>query len=142
MVSSAHLQRNYNNAYWNGSQMAYGDGDGVTFIEFPGDLDVVGHELSHGVTDATSNLIYQNESGALNEAFSDIMGTSIEYYYGTGNWTIGEDIMPMTMVSAIWLIPVRMAIRPIMMNGISAPLIMAAYTSTAALPTIGSTCWW
>lgn len=92
MVSSAHVQRNYNNAYWNGSQMAYGDGDGTTFIEFSGDLDVVGHELSHGVTEATSNLIYQNESGALNEAFSDIMGTSIEYYYGTGNWTIGEDV--------------------------------------------------
>ena len=82
MVSSAHLQRNYNNAYWNGSQMAYGDGDGSSFIEFPGDLDVVGHELSHGVTDATSDLIYQNESGALNEAFSDMMGTAIEFYFG------------------------------------------------------------
>jgi len=92
MVSSAHLQRNYNNAYWNGEQMAYGDGDGTNFIEFSGDLDVVGHELSHGVTEATSNLIYQNESGALNEAFSDMMGTAIEFYYGTGNWTIGEDI--------------------------------------------------
>jgi bacillolysin len=92
IVSSAHLQRKYNNAYWNGSQMAYGDGDGISFIEFSGDLDVVGHELSHGVTEATSGLIYQNESGALNEAFSDIMGTAIEFYYGTGNWTIGEDI--------------------------------------------------
>ncbi|MBU1878584.1 MAG: M4 family peptidase [Chloroflexi bacterium] len=94
MVSSAHLGRNYANAYWNGSQMAYGDGDGVTFIEMCGDLDVVAHELSHCVTDATSDLIYSYESGALNEAFSDIMGTSIEFYYGTGNWTIGEDIMP------------------------------------------------
>jgi len=92
MVSSAHVKRNYNNAYWNGTQMAYGDGDGTLFIEFSGDLDVVGHELSHGVTEATSNLIYQNESGALNEAFSDIMGTAIEFYNGSGNWTIGEDI--------------------------------------------------
>jgi len=92
MVSSAHVKRSYNNAYWNGTQMAYGDGDGVAFVEFSGDLDVVGHELSHGVTEATSNLIYQNESGALNEAFSDIMGTAIEFYYGSGNWTIGEDI--------------------------------------------------
>ena len=58
--------------------MAYGDGDGTSFIEFSGDLDVVGHELSHGVTEATSNLIYQNESGALNESFSDIMGTAVE----------------------------------------------------------------
>ena len=94
MISSAHLKRNYSNAYWNGSQMAYGDGDGVTFVELSGDLDVVAHELSHGVTEATSSLIYQYESGALNEAFSDIMGTSVEFYYGTGNWTIGEDIMP------------------------------------------------
>ncbi len=92
MVSSAHLGRNYNNAYWNGSQMAYGDGDGVTFRELSGDLDVVAHELSHGVTEATSDLIYSYESGALNEAFSDIMGTAAEFYYGTGNWTIGEDI--------------------------------------------------
>ena len=96
MVSSAHYQRNYNNAGWNGTQMVYGDGDGKTFIEFPGDLDVVGHELAHGVTEATSNLIYQNESGALNEAFSDMMGTAIEFYYGSGNWTIGEDITPGT----------------------------------------------
>jgi thermolysin len=94
MISSAHLKRNYSNAYWNGSQMAYGDGDGVTFVELSGDLDVVAHELSHGVTDATSDLIYQDESGALNEAFSDIMATSVEFYYGSGNWTIGEDIMP------------------------------------------------
>jgi bacillolysin len=94
MISSVHVQRNYNNAFWNGTQMAYGDGDGTSFINFSGDLDVVGHELSHGVTEATSNLIYQNESGALNEAFSDMMGTAIEYYYGTGNWTIGEDITP------------------------------------------------
>ena len=92
MVSSAHVKRNYNNAFWNGSQMAYGDGDGVNFRELSGDLDVVGHELAHGVTEATSNLIYQNESGALNEAFSDIMGSSIEFSHGTGNWTIGENI--------------------------------------------------
>ena len=90
--STAHYSSRYNNAFWNGSQMVYGDGDGVNFQEFSGDLDVVCHELSHGVTEATSNLNYQNESGALNEAFSDIMGTNCEFYYGTGNWTIGEDI--------------------------------------------------
>jgi thermolysin len=99
MVSSAHVGRRYNNAYWNGTQMAYGDGDGTSFIEFSGDVDVVGHELSHGVTEAKSNLVYQNESGALNEAFSDIMGTAIEAQYANydptkWNWTIGEDITP------------------------------------------------
>jgi len=96
MVSSAHLKRDYNNAFWNGTQMAYGDGDGQSFIEFSGALDVVGHELSHGVTEATSNLIYQNESGALNEAFSDILGTAIEFDYGPGDWTIAEDVTPGT----------------------------------------------
>jgi thermolysin len=96
MRSSVHVGRNYNNAGWNGTQMVYGDGDGTTFIEFSGDLDVVGHELSHGVTEATSNLIYQNESGALNEAFSDMMGTAIEFANQSGNWTIGEDITPGT----------------------------------------------
>ena len=63
MVSSAHVGSNYVNAYWNGTQMAYGDGDGTTFLELSGELDVVAHELSHGVTEATSNLIYQNEFG-------------------------------------------------------------------------------
>jgi thermolysin len=93
MVSSAHFRRNYSNAFWNGVQMVYGDGDGLSFLAMSGDLDVVAHELSHGVTEATSNLIYANESGALNEAFSDIMGTATEFYSGSGNWTIGEDIM-------------------------------------------------
>lgn len=100
MVSSAHFGRNYNNAFWNGSQMTYGDGDGRHFREFSGALDVVGHELTHGVTEFTSNLIYENESGALNESFSDIIGSSIEQFAATGgldpavgpDWLIAEDI--------------------------------------------------
>ncbi len=96
MVSSAHFQYppglSQNNASWNGTQMFYGNGDGSKIIELSAGLDVVGHELSHGVTEATSKLIYKGESGALNEAFSDIMGTSIEFWYGPGDWTIGEDV--------------------------------------------------
>jgi bacillolysin len=100
MVSSAHYSNNYNNAFWNGEQMTYGDGDVVNFREFSGALDVVGHELTHGVTEFTSNLIYENESGALNESFSDIMGSSIEFYAAskgldpttTPDWLIAEDI--------------------------------------------------
>ena len=72
--------------------MTYGDGDGSRMIELSAGLDVVGHELAHGVIEATSKLIYKGESGALNEAFSDIMGTSIEFWYGPGDWTIGEDV--------------------------------------------------
>jgi Zn-dependent metalloprotease len=79
IISSVHYSRNYNNAFWEGTQMVYGDGDGRSFREFSGGLDVVGHELTHGVTDYTSDLIYENESGALNESFSDMMGSTIEF---------------------------------------------------------------
>jgi bacillolysin len=99
MVSSAHFARNYNNAFWNGSQMTYGDGDGRNFREFSGGVDVVGHEFTHGVTEFTSNLIYENESGALNEAFSDMMGSAIEQFAAStqrdsapADWLIAEDI--------------------------------------------------
>jgi thermolysin len=79
--------------------MLYGDGDGRNYTYFAGALDVVGHEMSHGVTQYSANLTYQDEPGALNEAFSDIMGASIEYFYqprGVGpnkaDWLIAEDI--------------------------------------------------
>jgi bacillolysin len=78
IVSSVHYGHKYNNAFWNGNQMTYGDGDQRDFREFSASLEVVGHELTHGVTDFTSNLIYQDESGALNESFSDIIGATIE----------------------------------------------------------------
>jgi bacillolysin len=86
--STVHYGNRYNNAFWNGSQMTYGDGDGTTFIAFSGDPDVAGHELTHGVTEYTSNLEYYGESGALNEAFSDIIGNDIQ----RKNWLIGDDI--------------------------------------------------
>ena len=93
--SRVHYQNNYNNAFWDGTQMTYGDGDGTTFVPLSQDADVVAHELTHGVTSNSSNLIYQNESGALNEAWSDIFGSEVDRYTGdTGAaiWLIGEDI--------------------------------------------------
>ena len=69
LISSVHLRRKHNNAYWNGEQMVYGDGDGRRLIRFTKALDVVGHEFSHGVVTHTCNLEYKNESGALNVAF-------------------------------------------------------------------------
>ena len=91
--SSVHFDQKYNNAFWNGSQMVYGDGDGTTFIPLSGGIDVVAHELTHAVTDTSSDLVYQNESGALNEAMSDIFGTLVEYYNGKNpDFEIGEDI--------------------------------------------------
>ena len=92
--STVHYNRNYVNAFWNGSQMVYGDGDGVNSLALSGGFDVVAHEISHAVTSASSGLIYQNESGALNEAFSDIMGSAAEYYKQSSqfDWMMGEDI--------------------------------------------------
>ncbi|MCX7747634.1 MAG: M4 family metallopeptidase [Clostridia bacterium] len=88
--STVHHQRNFNNAFWNGSQMAYGDGDGSTFGPFSAALDVVAHELTHAVTNFSANLTYKNQSGALNESFSDVFGTIIEG--DTNDWDCGEDI--------------------------------------------------
>ena len=95
LVSRVHYGNNYNNAFWNGSQMTYGDGDGVTFIPLSQDADVVAHELTHGVTERSSNLVYSNESGALNEAMSDIFGAMVDRQEGanrTDTWLLGEDI--------------------------------------------------
>ena len=67
LVSSVHVRRKYNNAFWNGSQMAYGDGDGRIFTRFTQSLTVIGHELSHGVVQFSGGLTYRGQSGALNE---------------------------------------------------------------------------
>jgi bacillolysin len=63
LTSLVHYSKNYNNAFWDGSKMVYGDGDGITFAPLCQDLDVVAHELTHGITQYESNLVYQSESG-------------------------------------------------------------------------------
>lgn len=98
LISSVHFGVNYNNAFWNGEQMTYGDGDGRIFIRFSKSLDVVGHELTHGVVQHTSNLIYENEPGALNEHFADVMGALIKQWYNQqtveqADWYMGGEIM-------------------------------------------------
>ena len=96
MYSTAHHRSNYNNAFWNGSQMVYGDGDGSVFTPLSESLDVVAHELTHAVTDESSDLIYRNQSGALNEAMSDILAAYCEAWHdGSVNgdvWKIGDEI--------------------------------------------------
>lgn len=84
------------NAFWDGTRMTYGDGGtsgGTTYTPLTA-MDVCGHEITHGVTERTSNLVYSKESGAMNEGFSDIFGTAIEFYAkgANGNWLIGENI--------------------------------------------------
>ncbi|MEZ5284803.1 MAG: M4 family metallopeptidase [Vicinamibacterales bacterium] len=98
LVSSVHLGVNYNNAFWNGEQMAYGDGDGSIFLRFTKSLDVVGHELTHGVVSHTSNLEYRDESGALNEHFADVFGSLVKQWkkkqtVSKADWLIGPDIL-------------------------------------------------
>jgi vibriolysin len=92
--SSVHYSRNYVNAFWNGTQMVYGDGNGVDSGPLTV-LDVVGHEITHAVTERSSNLTYSNESGALNEAMSDIFGAAIEATrdgaVSSLTWRIGEE---------------------------------------------------
>lgn len=96
LISSVNYDVNYDNAFWNGSQMVYGDGDGSNFINFSDDLSVVAHELSHGVTQTTCGLWYFGQSGALNEAFSDISGITCRHWHEndadpkTANWLIGD----------------------------------------------------
>ncbi|WP_130733318.1 M4 family metallopeptidase [Flavobacterium sp. J27] len=91
--SYVHYSSNYDNAFWDGSRMTYGDGSG-TYFDILTALDVAAHEIGHAVCTYTANLAYQRESGALNEAFSDIWGAAVEYYAAPNKspWLIGEDI--------------------------------------------------
>ncbi|ENO00185.1 MULTISPECIES: pre-peptidase C-terminal domain-containing protein [Pseudoalteromonas] len=86
-----HYSSNYENAFWDGSAMTFGDGQS-TFYPLVS-LDVSAHEVSHGFTEQNSGLIYSGKSGGLNEAFSDMAGEAAEYYMkGTNDWLVGQDI--------------------------------------------------
>ncbi len=95
VASRVHFGSNYNNAFWYNNQMSYGDGNGTSFTPLV-TLDIAGHEMTHGVTENSANLTYQNESGALNESMSDVFGAMVELYADGGTisdntWKIGED---------------------------------------------------
>jgi Zn-dependent metalloprotease len=95
--STVHYQRSYDNAFWDGRQMVYGDGDGVLFNRFTAALDVIGHELAHGVTQYTSNLNYNGQSGALNESFSDVFGSLVKQRRkgqsaAEADWLVGQGL--------------------------------------------------
>ncbi|MFA5194974.1 MAG: M4 family metallopeptidase, partial [Bacteroidales bacterium] len=91
LISYIHYDNEYANAFWDGEKMTYGDGENNNPFTT---LDICGHEVSHGLTEFTAGLIYEKESGALNESFSDIFGTSIEFFGkpAQANWTCGEDM--------------------------------------------------
>ena len=102
--STAHYGNKYNNAFWDGTQMVYGDGDGTQFTSFSGDLDVVAHEMTHGVTTSTADLTYSYQSGALNESMSDVFGVLIQTWdkynvaaggtwkFDANDWVVGDEI--------------------------------------------------
>jgi Zn-dependent metalloprotease len=98
MISSIHYGTGYNNAFWNGAQMTYGDGDGSIFIDFTKGDDVIGHELTHGVTQHSLQLNYTNEAGGLNESLSDCFGSMFRQWQAKqsvtqADWLIGKDIV-------------------------------------------------
>jgi Zn-dependent metalloprotease len=95
--STVHYGVAYENAFWNGRQMVYGDGDGSIFRPFTCALDVIAHELTHGVTQHEANLNYRGQSGALNESFSDVFGCLAKQYKKResaekSKWLIGENL--------------------------------------------------
>jgi Zn-dependent metalloprotease len=95
--SSVHYGEDYNNAFWNGTQMVYGDGDGEIFQRFTKSIDVIGHELTHGVTQYEAALEYEAQPGALNESFSDVFGSLVKQYAlkqkaDKADWLIGAGL--------------------------------------------------
>jgi Zn-dependent metalloprotease len=95
--STVHYGVQYDNAFWDGAQMVYGDGDGELFERFTKSLDVIGHELTHGVTDHEAALEYQDQPGALNESFSDVFGSLVKQRdrgqtAEQADWIIGEGL--------------------------------------------------
>ncbi|MGG7464431.1 M4 family metallopeptidase [Plantibacter sp. YIM 135347] len=94
LFATVHYGDDYDNAFWNGERMVFGDGDGEVFRGFTRSLSVIGHELSHGVTQFTAGLVYQGQSGALNEHVSDVFGALVEQYASRqsaadASWLIG-----------------------------------------------------
>jgi len=99
ILGLVHFSTDYDNAFWDGQgHMFFGDGDGTMFTPLTNSLDVIGHELTHGVTQYTANLSYVDQSGALNESISDVFGSLVKQYAkkqdaASADWLIGNDIV-------------------------------------------------
>ena len=91
--ATVHYGRRYDNAFWNGREMVFGDGDGKLFQHFTACLEVIGHELTHGVVETEAALVYEGQPGALNESFADVLGVLVK------QWKLGQ-----TAEQASWLI--------------------------------------
>ena len=98
LICNVHFGRKYNNAFWDGDEVTLGDGDGKYFVNFSKSLDVIAHELGHGVVQWTANFVYEKQPGALHEHFADVFGSVITQYAegqnaDTADWLIGDEIM-------------------------------------------------
>ena len=99
LMGLVHYARNYDNAFWdNAGHMFFGDGDGQALTQTTAGIDVIGHELTHGVTQHEANLVYSGQSGALNESISDVFGIQVKQMVlkedsGQADWLIGADIV-------------------------------------------------
>lgn len=96
--ATVHYGQNYDNAFWDGRQMVFGDGDQIVFQRFTRSIDVIGHELAHGVTEFTAGLRYAGQSGALNESISDVFGSLVKQHAAgqsanRADWLIGADLL-------------------------------------------------
>lgn len=97
LLATVHFGRDYENAFWDGTQMVFGDGDGELFNRFTIALDIIAHELTHGVIQHEADLAYANQSGALNESLSDVFGSLVKQYrlgqrVDEADWLIGEGL--------------------------------------------------
>ena len=97
LEATVHYRRAFNNAFWNGRQMVFGDGDGEIFDRFTSSLDIIGHELTHGVTQHEAGLLYLGQSGALNEHMSDVFGSLVKQFSlnqtaKKADWLIGSGL--------------------------------------------------
>ncbi|MCW3148856.1 M4 family metallopeptidase [Stutzerimonas stutzeri] len=98
LIGTVHYGQGYENAFWNGEQMVFGDGDGELFHRFTRSLDVVAHELTHGLIESEAALVYANQSGALNESISDVFGVLSKQHVlgqtaGEADWLIGAELL-------------------------------------------------
>jgi Zn-dependent metalloprotease len=102
LIMNIHFDNQYNNAFWDGDEMTFGDGDGVIFTNFVNSLDVTAHELTHGVVQFTAGLKYKSQPGALNEHYADVFGSVIKQFSlgqtaANADWLIGDTIMGPTL---------------------------------------------
>lgn len=96
-VATVHYDRDYVNAFWDGTQLVFGDGDGVVFDRFTKPIDVLGHELAHALVQHTADLAYEGQSGALNESVADVVGACVKQRVAgqdaeSADWLVGEGI--------------------------------------------------